>query len=108
MKFKCLIFIDLGLFDFMIRCVRSTCRAKIVRGAICPKCNHDNSREIGRIALELLEERGVEELDEFMLIHFPDENKRKKIRHVMLQINYAENRFKEYGPRKRKNIGRKN
>jgi len=79
-----------------------------MRGAICGKCDHDNSREAGRIALEILEERGIEELDEFMLIHFPDENKRKKIRHVMLQINYTENRTKEYGPRKRKNSGQKN
>ncbi len=92
----------------MIRCVHTTCRAKIVRGTTCPKCNLDNSREIGRIALEILEERGVEELDEFMLIHFPDENKRKKIRHIMLQINYTENRTKEYGPRKRKNTSHKN
>ena len=107
-KSECLIFIDLGLFDFMIRCVHSTCRAKILRGATCPKCNLDNSREVGRIALEILEERGVEELDEFMLIHFPDENKRKKIRHIMLQINYTENRIKEYGPRKRKNASHKN
>ncbi|NHH98891.1 hypothetical protein DYY66_0230 [Candidatus Nitrosotalea sp. FS] len=31
-----------------------------------------------------------------MLVHFPDENKRKKLRHVMLQINYNENRAKQY------------
>jgi hypothetical protein len=89
----------------MMRCVSSTCRAKILRGALCSKCGLDNSREAGRIALELLEERGFEELDEFLVIHFPDENKRKKLRHVMLQINYTENRKKEYGPSKRRNTG---
>lgn len=87
----------------MIRCVNSTCRSKIARGATCGKCGLDNSREAGRVALEILDERGVEELDDFMIIHFPDENKRKKIRHVMLQMNYTENRTKEYGPRRRKN-----
>lgn len=56
----------------------------------------DNSKEAGRIALEILDERGIEELDDFMLIHFPDENKRKKLRHVMLQINYNETRAKQY------------
>lgn len=86
-----------------MRCVSSTCRAKILRGALCSKCGLDNSREAGRIALELLEERGIEELDEFLVIHFPDENKRKKIRHVMLQINYTANRAKEYGPSRRRN-----
>lgn len=89
-----------------MRCVSSPCRAKILRGALCSKCGLDNSREAGRIALELLEERGIDELDEFLVIHFPDENKRKKLRHVMLQINYTENRKKEYGPSKRRNAGR--
>ena len=56
----------------------------------------DNSREAGRIALEILDERGVEELDEFMLVHFPDENKRKKLRHVMMQIHYNDTRQKMY------------
>lgn len=46
--------------------------------------------------MEILEERGIEELDDFMLVHFPDENKRKKLRHVMLQINYNETRAKQY------------
>jgi hypothetical protein len=87
----------------MIRCISSSCRAKITRGSICIKCGLDNSREAGRIALEILDERGVEELDDFMHIHFPDENKRKKIRHVILQMNYTENRAKEYGPSRRKN-----
>ena len=68
---------------------------------MCGKCGLDNSREAGRIALEILEERGIDELDEFMLLHFPDEKKRKKIRHVMLQINYAENRAKQYDSSKR-------
>jgi len=85
----------------MMRCVNSRCRSKILRGAMCAKCGLDNSREAGRIALEILEERGVEELDEFMLLHFPDEPKRKKIRHVILQINYTENRAKEYDNSKR-------
>ncbi|HEU5221633.1 MAG TPA: hypothetical protein VFU58_06190 [Candidatus Nitrosotalea sp.] len=80
----------------MMHCISSTCRRKITRGTICSKCGLDNSREAGRIALEILEERGVEDLDEFMLIHFPDENKRKKLRHVMLQINYNETREKQY------------
>ncbi|MDE1831727.1 MAG: hypothetical protein KGI02_05075 [Thaumarchaeota archaeon] len=80
----------------MIYCVNSRCRARIARGVACNKCGLDNSREAGRIGLEILEDRGVEELDEFMLIHFPDENKRKKLRHVMLQINYNENRAKQY------------
>jgi hypothetical protein len=80
----------------MMHCVNSKCRAKIIRGIACSKCGLDNSREAGRIGLEILEDRGVEELDEFMLIHFPDENKRKKLRHVMLQINYNESRAKQY------------
>jgi hypothetical protein len=80
----------------MMHCISSTCRRKITRGTICSKCGLDNSREAGRIALEILEERGVEDLDEFMLVHFPDENKRKKLRHVMLQINYNETRAKQY------------
>ena len=80
----------------MMHCVSSTCRARIARGTKCIKCGMDNSREAGRIALEILDERGVEELDDFMLVHFPDENKRKKLRHVMLQINYNENRAKQY------------
>ena len=80
----------------MMHCISSTCRGKIARGTICSKCGLDNSREAGRIALEILDERGVEELDDFMLVHFPDENKRKKLRHVMLQINYNENRAKQY------------
>ena len=84
-----------------MRCVNSTCRSKILRGAMCGKCGLDNSREAGRIALEILDERGIDELDEFMLLHFPDEKKRKKIRHVMLQINYAENRAKQYDASKR-------
>ena len=88
----------------MIRCVNSTCRSKIARGAKCGKCGLDNSREVGRIALEILDERGIDELDDFILIHFPDERKRKKIRHVMLQINYTENREKEYrGANRREN-----
>ena len=86
-----------------MRCVSSSCRAKILRGAMCSKCGLDNSREAGRIALEILDERGIDELDEFLVIHFPDENKRKKIRHVMLQINYTANRTKEYGPSRRRN-----
>lgn len=86
-----------------MRCISSTCRAKIIRGTLCSKCGLDNAREAGRIALELLEERGIEELDEFLLIHFPDENKRKKLRHVMIQINYTENRKKEYGPSGKRN-----
>ena len=85
----------------MMRCVNSTCRAKIPRGALCVKCGLDNSREAGRIALEILDERGIDELDDFMLLHFPDKAKRKKIRHVMLQINYAENRAKQYDASKR-------
>ncbi len=80
----------------MMHCVNSKCRARISRGVACSKCGLDNSREAGRIGLEILEDRGVEELDEFMLIHFPDENKRKKLRHVMLQINYNETRAKQY------------
>ncbi|MGI0060558.1 MAG: hypothetical protein ACREBJ_12405 [Nitrosotalea sp.] len=80
----------------MMHCVNSKCRARISRGVTCSKCGLDNSREAGRIGLEILEDRGVEELDEFMLIHFPDENKRKKLRHVMLQINYNETRAKQY------------
>ncbi len=79
-----------------MHCVNSKCRARISRGVACSKCGLDNSREAGRIGLEILEDRGVEELDEFMLIHFPDENKRKKLRHVMLQINYNETRAKQY------------
>ncbi len=85
----------------MMRCITSTCRAKILRGTTCPKCGLDNSREAGRIGLEILDEKGVEMLDEFMLVHFPDEAKRKKIRHVMLQINYTENRGKQYDSSKR-------
>lgn len=84
-----------------MRCVNSTCRSKILRGAMCGKCGLDNSREAGRIALEILDERGIDELDDFLLLHFPDENKRKKIRHVMLQINYTENRAKQYDASKR-------
>lgn len=80
----------------MMHCVNSKCRARISRGVACSKCGLDNSREAGRIGLEILEDRGVEELDEFMLVHFPDENKRKKLRHVMLQINYNETRAKQY------------
>ena len=80
----------------MMHCVNSKCRARISRGVACSKCGLDNSREAGRIGLEILEDRGVVELDEFMLIHFPDENKRKKLRHVMLQINYNETRAKQY------------
>jgi len=88
----------------MIRCTKSTCRSKIARGTICGKCGTDNSREAGEIALEILDERGIEELDEFMLIHFPDERKRKKIRHVMIQINYTKNRVKQYrGANRREN-----
>ncbi|MGI0065586.1 MAG: hypothetical protein ACREA5_01320 [Nitrosotalea sp.] len=79
-----------------MHCVNSKCRARISRGVACSKCGLDNSREAGRIGLEILEDRGVEELDEFMLVHFPDENKRKKLRHVMLQINYNETRAKQY------------
>lgn len=74
---------------------------------MCGKCGLDNSREAGRIALEILDERGVEELDEFMLIHFPDEEKRKKLRHVMLQINYTENRAKQYDSSKQPKRNRK-
>ena len=91
----------------MMRCINSACRSKIHRGTVCVKCGLDNSREAGRIALEILDERGVEELDEFMLIHFPDENKRKKIRHVMLQINYTENRAKQYDSSKQPKRNRK-
>ncbi|MEO9308099.1 hypothetical protein NSIN_20873 [Nitrosotalea sinensis] len=80
----------------MFRCFSSDCRARIMRGTKCLKCGLDNSREAGRIGLEILDERGIEELDDFMLIHFPDENKRKKLRHMMLQINYQENREKKY------------
>ncbi len=80
----------------MMHCVNFKCRARISRGVACPKCGLDNSREAGRIGLELLEDRGIEELDEFMLIHFPDEHKRKKLRHVMIQINYNETRAKQY------------
>lgn len=68
---------------------------------MCTKCGLDNSREAGRIALEILDERGIDELDDFMLLHFPDEKKRKKIRHVMLQINYADNRAKQYDASRR-------
>ena len=70
---------------------------------MCSKCGLENAKEAGRIALEILDERGIDELDEFLIIHFPDENKRKKIRHVMLQINYTANRTKEYGPSRRRN-----
>ena len=80
----------------MMHCVNSTCRGKIVRGTVCSKCGKDNVKEAGMIALEILEDRGIEELDDFMLVHFPDENKRKKLRHVMLQINYNETREKQY------------
>ena len=45
-----------------MRCVNSTCRSKILRGAMCGKCGLDNSREAGRIALEILDERGIDEL----------------------------------------------
>lgn len=85
----------------MMRCVNSSCRSKILRGAMCGKCGLDNSREAGRIALEILDERGIDELDEFMLLHFPDEKKRKKIRHIMLQMNYTANRAKQYDASKR-------
>ncbi|MGI0017632.1 MAG: hypothetical protein ACREA1_02860 [Nitrosotalea sp.] len=80
----------------MMHCASANCRGKIVRGVLCSKCGMDNSREAGMIALEILDERGIEELDEFMLIHFPDEAKRKKLRHVMIQINYNETRAKQY------------
>ena len=87
----------------MFRCISSSCRGKILRGTVCSKCGLENAKEAGRIALEILDERGIDELDEFLVIHFPDENKRKKIRHVMLQINYTANRTKEYGPSRRRN-----
>ena len=87
-----------------MRCVSSSCRAKILRGTLCSKCGLDNSIEAGRIGLEILDERGIDYLDDFLAIHFPDEKKRKKIRHAMLQINYTSNRAKQFGPSRRKNI----
>ena len=62
----------------MIQCYNGDCKFTILRGTECNNCGTDNTLEALEDAFKILEANGVDNFNEFMLVHFPLKEIREK------------------------------
>ncbi|WP_101478153.1 hypothetical protein [Candidatus Nitrosotalea bavarica] len=55
----------------MIQCYNGDCKFIILRNTECSNCGTDNTLEALEIAFKKLEDSGLKDFNEFMLVHFP-------------------------------------
>ena len=55
----------------MIQCYNGDCKFTILRDVVCSNCGTDNTLEALEVAFKKLEVNGLEDFNEFMLVHFP-------------------------------------
>ena len=80
------IFIVLGKYDYVIQCYNGDCKFTILRGTECNNCGTDNTLEALEVAFRKLEVNGLEDFNEFMLVHFPLKEIREKYETRLLSL----------------------
>ena len=62
----------------MIQCYNGDCKFTILRDTKCSNCCTDNTLEALEVAFKKLKVNGLEDFNEFMLVHFPLKEIREK------------------------------
>jgi hypothetical protein len=62
----------------VFQCYIGDCKFTIIQGTECRMCGNDNTLEALDVAFKKLESTGLEDFNEFMLVHFPSKEIRDK------------------------------
>jgi hypothetical protein len=81
----------------VIQCYNGDCKFAILRGTQCSNCGTDNTLEVLEIAFKKLEDNGIENFNEFMLVHFPLKEIRDKheTRLLLLEKEHLVNKIQK-------------
>ena len=75
-------------YGCVIQCYNGDCKFTILRDVKCSNCGTDNTLEALEVAFKKLEVNGLEDFNEFMLVHFPLKEIRDK--HEMRLLSLGE------------------
>ena len=78
----------------MIQCYNGDCKFTILRDVECSNCGTDNTLEALEVAFKKLEVNGLEDFNEFMLVHFPIKEIRDKHETRLLSLEKERLTFK--------------